>query len=241
MRDFITKKQFITTCIINGINTIFYFIGYSYGFDYRQLVFITIITLDFNSIYLFLTFICDLSIFVFNSEKLENMNDILRNKIAHVINPISYFVTFMFWVLIITGGIKDAFEDTIAIIYSIYAHFIISILIIIDLFVADHKRHYFSWITLIFIFVYVFLYLILLCVVTFKYDDPPYHFLEDIKIWALLLYFALFSVIIILCYFLQIYLMKIKYLYILKMKDVPQNYNEEINKVIQMTDISPEN
>ena len=35
--------------------------------------------------------------------------------------------------------------------------------------------------------------------------------------------------------------MKIKYQYILKIKDVPQNYNEEINKVIQMTDIIPEN
>ena len=75
MRDFITKKQFITTCIINGINTIFYFIGYSFGFDYTQLVYITIISLDCNSIYLFLTFICDLSIFIFNSEKLENMNE----------------------------------------------------------------------------------------------------------------------------------------------------------------------
>ena len=44
------------------------------------------------------------------------MNDILRNKIANVINPISYFVTFNFWLLIITGGIKDVFEDGISII-----------------------------------------------------------------------------------------------------------------------------
>ena len=39
MRESITKKQFITSFSINGINTIFYFYGYSFGFNHTKLVF----------------------------------------------------------------------------------------------------------------------------------------------------------------------------------------------------------
>ena len=241
MRESITKKQFIISCIINGINTIFYFYGYSFGFNYTKLVFLTIITLDFNCVYLFLSFISDFALFVFKSDILEIVNDFLRNSFCHIINPIEYMVNISFWILIIGGGIQGVFIDTLNTVYSIYSHLIITVLIIIDLFIAEHERHFFSWMTLSAIFVYISFYGILLCIVSFKFDSPPYIFLEKIKWWGFPLYVMLFSIILVSCYFLHIILMKIKYEYILNNKTNSANYNEEINKVIQMTDIIPKN
>lgn len=237
MRDSLTKKQFIIACIINGLNTFFYFFGFPFVFNFHKLIFLTMITLDLNCIYLFLSFICDISLFIFKSDRLEKMNDILRNKISNVINPISYLVTILFWFLVIFGGIINAFATAYKAIHSIYCHLIISIFLIIDIFIAEHKRHYFSWINLGIIFAYLIIYFIIACVATFKYDDPPYHFLESITFWPLLGCCILFSIIAILCYFFQILILKIKFVYILKIKDVPENYNEEINKVIQMSDM----
>ena len=150
-------------------------------------------------------------------------------------------VNISFWILIIGGGIQGVFIDTLNTVYSIYSHLIITVLIIIDLFIAEHERHFFSWMTLSAIFVYISFYGILLCIVSFKFDSPPYIFLEKIKWWGFPLYVMLFSIILVSCYFLHIILMKIKYEYILNNKTNSANYNEEINKVIQMTDIIPKN
>ena len=129
MRESITKKQFIIAYILNGLNTFFYFFGSPFAFNFHSFIFlITMITLDFNCIYLFLSFIYDLSLYVFKSDKLEKMNDILRNKV-NVLNPIS----FLFWFLVISGGITNAFITAYNTIHSIYCHFIISIFLIIDI------------------------------------------------------------------------------------------------------------
>ena len=116
MRTNITLSQFIVSCIINGLNSFFYFLAYEITFNYRFLVFLTIITLDFNSIYLFLSFICDISLFIFKSTKLEVLNNFLRNKLCHVANPISYTVTVLFWGIAAFGGMGDIFANFIFII-----------------------------------------------------------------------------------------------------------------------------
>ena len=102
MRNNITLKQFIISCIINVIN-FFYFLGYDFTLNYRSLIFLTIITLDFNTIYLLLSFICDISLFIFKSQKLEPLNDFMRNKVCQVANPLSYAVTILFWSLALFG------------------------------------------------------------------------------------------------------------------------------------------
>ena len=53
------------------------------------------------------SFICDISLFVFKSTKLEVLNDFMRNKICHIANPISYIVTILFWSLALFGGMGD--------------------------------------------------------------------------------------------------------------------------------------
>ena len=237
MRESISKKQFIIACVLNGLNTICYFFGLKFVINPHKYIFLTMITLDFNCIYLFLSFICDVSFYAFKSDKLEKMNDILRNKVSNVSNPISYMVTLLFWLLVISGGITEAFKTAYNTIHSIYCHFIISIFLIIDIFIADHLRHNFSWITAGIIIAYLIIYTIIASIATFKFNDPPYTFLETITFWPALGYSVLFIIVAVLCYFFQILLLKIKYKYILKEEEVPENYNEEINKVIQMSDL----
>jgi hypothetical protein len=213
-------------------NSFFFFLFYEVTFNYQFLIFLTIITLDFNSIYLFLSFICDISLFAFKSTKLEALNDFLRNKLCHVANPISYTVTVLFWGIAVFGGMGDIFADIMLTILNVYAHLLITIFVIIDIFIADHDNHSFSPIILAVIIIYMILYGILCGILTIKYDNPPYPFLKGISILPLLGIYAIFSLIFALCYFFQILLFKIKFKYIIKEdNDDTKNIREEINKI----------
>lgn len=230
MRTNITLSQFIVSCIINGLNSFFFFLFYEFTFDYRFLVFLTIITLDFNSIYLFLSFICDISLFIFKSAKLEVLNNFLRNKLCHVANPISYIVTVLFWGIAAFGGMGDIFADFMFILVNVYSHLLISIFVIIDIFIADHDNHSFSPIILVLIIVYMILYGILCGILTIKFDNPPYPFLKGINILSLIGIYAIFLIIAVLCYFFHILLFKIKFKYIIK-EDDTKELKDEINKI----------
>ena len=232
MRENITLNQFIVSCIINGLNSFFFFLSFEVTFDYHFLVFLTILTLDFNSIYLFLSFICDISLFIFKSTKLEVLNNFLRNKLCHVANPISYTVTVLFWGIAIFGGFGDIFTNFMFIVLNIYSHLLITIFVIIDIFIAEHDNHSFSPIILAIIILYMILYGILCGILTINFDNPPYPFLKGISIISLIGFYAIFSLIFVLCYFFHILLFKIKYKYIIKEdNDDTKNLKEEINKI----------
>ena len=230
MRESISLKQFIVSCIINVLNSFFYFLAYNVTLNYRFLVFLTILTLDFNSIYLFLSFICDISLFVFKSTKLEVLNDFMRNKICHIANPISYIVTILFWSLALFGGMGDIVGNVLFAVLNIYAHLLITIFVIIDIFIAEHENHTFSKIILAIIYIYMILYGILCGVLTLKFDSPPYPFLKGISIWGLLAYYSVFLVVTFLCYLLHLFIFKIKFKYIVK-EDNSSQLREEINKI----------
>ena len=232
MRTNITLSQFIVSCIINGLNSFFYFLAYNVTLNYRFLVFLTIITLDFNSIYLFLSFICDISLFIFKSTKLEVLNNFLRNKLCHVANPISYTVTVLFWGIAAFGGMGDIFADLMFIILNVYAHLLITIFVIVDIFIAEHDNHSFSPTILVIIIIYMILYGILCGILTIKFDNPPYPFLKGINLLSLIGIYAIFSLIFVSCYFFHILLFKIKFKYIIKEdNDDTKNIREEINKI----------
>ena len=232
MRINITLKQFIVSCIINGINLICVILAYQVIFDYRSLVYLTAITWDFNSIYLFLSFICDISLFIFKSTKLEKLNNFLRNILCHVANTISYAVTFLFWGLFALGGLGEFPSDLMVILLNIYAHLLISIIVIIDIFVAEHDNHSFSPKIMAAIIIYMILYGILCGILTINFDRPPYPFLKGINILKLIGFFAIFSVVFVLSYLFQILLIKIKFKCIIKEdNDDKTNLIEEINKI----------
>ena len=121
IRDSLNLFQFIITATTNVINTILFFIVHEFTLNYHSLKYLTSLTLYFNSTYLFLAFTCDVSFFIFSSNKLENFNYFLRYKFCNIINPISYLVFILFWILVAAGGIVDAFKTSLDTLFSIYA------------------------------------------------------------------------------------------------------------------------
>ena len=233
MRDSISKKEFMLSLLFNGINTISW-ISYTLyytvkGRELKTFIYLTMITWNFNSIYLLLSLICDINFFR-KSKKLEPMNNFLRNKFCNIINTMSFLVTVLYWTLLCFGGMRklNGFLDFLS---TFYFHFIISVLVILDIFNANHRRHKFSYITLIFCYVYLICYCIICSVSTWVFNTPPYPFLNGIKIYKALIYAAAFCVVLVLCYLFLILLYKIKYKYILKIED-----DEEINVDETLTD-----
>ena len=236
IRDSLNLFQFIITATTNFINTILFFIVHEFTLNYHSLKYLTSLTLYFNSTYLFLAFTCDVSFFIFSSNKLENFNYFLRYKFCNIINPISYLVFILFWILVAAGGIVDAFKTSLDTLFSIYAHLLITFFVIIDLFINDHDVHKFSWVTFGFILLYIFCYMIIILICRAN-DIYTYEFLENISIGGLIGYGILFMGISFLVYILHIFILQLKYKYIIKYKE-KQDFNEEVNKIIQMTDIS---
>ena len=236
VRESITLFQFIIISSINIVDTILFFLSYEFILTYHALKYLTNITLYFNTIYLFLSYICDISFFIFKSQKLEFLNYFLRYKFCNIINPISYLVFLMFWLLVAAGGILGAFKSSNDSLFSIYANLLINIFLIIDLFISDHDIHKFSLITLGFILLYDFCYMIII-IICREYNIYTYEFLENISSWVLFGYGILFLCFSFGSYYIHIFILQVKYKYIIKNKE-KQDFNDEINKIIQMSDLS---
>ena len=209
MNNLVTKKQFICSLILNGSNTVIWLYFFITTLKPKTFLFLTSISGDLNSIYLLLCLTCDISNFCFKSAKLESLNDFLRNKFSNVINPMSYLVTILFWGLFFMGGMDDM--DTLYyILFNIYEHIFITIFVILDIIIANHKRHYFSKIILLFLYLYLLVYGIICGLATFVYDNPPYPFLKKIKYYILIIYCIVFIFIMFLCYLLHLLIYKWK-------------------------------
>ena len=235
-RERITLLQLIITSLINGINIILFFVCYKFVFDFGSLKYLSNISLYLNTIYLFLACLCDVYFFFFKSTKLEKLNYFLRYKFCNIINPISYLVFILFWILVIAGGILRAFESPMKTLFSIYAHLLINIFIIFDLFINEHDIHKFSLINLLFILLYIFCYMIIIIICKIK-NIYTYEFLENIGVGGFVAYGILFIVFAVGCYFIHILILKVKYKYLIKNKE-KKDFNDEINKIIQMSDLS---
>ena len=210
MRKAITTKEFTLSCIFNGLNTIIWAYFFITTLTPKTFLFLTSISGDLNSIYLLLSLICDISYFCFNSEKLEILNNLLRNKVSNILNPMSYLVTILFWALFFMGGMDDM--DTLYdIIFNVYEHIFITLFVILDIIVSHHERHYFSKLTLLFIYIYLILYGVVCGVSTFVFDNPPYPFLKKIKTYVLIIYCIIFIFVTFICYLFHIFIYKMKY------------------------------
>lgn len=231
MRVSISKKEFVFSFIFNGINLILwpYFL-YDLIDRVTPLVALTHITYHFNSFYLHICFLSDISLYCLKSKKLEKLNDFMRNKYSPVINPLSYLVFSLYWILYAMGGMREM-DSFFYMIKSIYLHLIFTIIIIIDLFSANHNKQHFNKLNLFLCFVYLLLYFTLACISTYVLDFPPYPFLKDIKIIVLAIYCIFFIATLVLCYFFHIFLLYIKYKYIIKAEIDYYNNNlyEDIN------------
>ena len=210
MNNAITTKQFVGSLLLNGSNTIIWLYFFITTLKPKTFLFLTSINGDLNSIYLLLCLICDISNYCFSSVKLDCLKDFLRNKLSHIINTISYLVTILFWGLFLMGQMEDDMDTIYNIFFNIYEHIIITIIVILDIIIAEHQRHFFSKITLAFIYIYLFLYGIGCGIVTFVFDKAPYPFLQKLKYYIIIIYCINFIFIAFLCYLFHVFIYKMK-------------------------------
>lgn len=238
IRESITLWQFIATSIINIADTILFFLISKLILNFDALKHLTNISLFFNASYLFLAYICDICIFIFKSKKLEGFNYFLRYKFYNIINPISYLVLFFFSIFVLMEVIKNAFANHKMTLYSIYAHYLIPFFVLCDIFISEHDMHTFSWITYGFILLFNLIYIIIIIICQTN-KIYTYDFLKKISIFDHIMLANLFIGSSFGCYMLHIFIIHLKYKYIIKNKE-KQHFNEEINKIIQIGDVSKE-
>ena len=186
----VEKSQLITSIIINGGNT-FFLIYYIYDSFIHpiDLLHITRWSFFLNSLFTTICLFCDIIIYNIEKEesiidmnynlmidkdinkkeknlisKIKTLDDFNKNKYGVVCNTFCYFVSlgflFLFFfendIMQVSKSIKNLFN-------CIYHHFIIQIIIIINVFISERKKHFFSWVYLNIIFAVYILYIIIIC------------------------------------------------------------------------------
>ena len=223
MCRYIQKHKFIISFfIIFPINVTVTFYTSVYFHENFSIQFgdflISSIIIYLNFIYLFICFICDISFCC--TTKLRKLNNYTRNTLCHILNPLSYFRTIVAY---FDSYYKNKFyhEDEI----KFFCSFFSSIIVILDLFISNHKKHKFSskTISIISLFLIVLEFFYLITNHGYKYYEPPFSFLKNISFWSYIGLCFLSLVIIIPCYLLNIFIIAYKYKVFLEIQD---DFNE---------------
>jgi hypothetical protein len=233
----VQKSQLITSIIINGGNTFFllYYIYDSYVHPI-DLLHITRWSFFLNSIFTTICLICDIIIYHIEKEetsidmnynlmidkdinkkeknlmsRIKTLDDFNKNKYGIVCNTFCYFVSlgflFLFFfendIMQVSKSIKNLFN-------CIYHHFIIQIIIIINVFISERKKHFFSWFYLNIIFAVYILYIIIICFEKYFLGINAYFFMRDKTNLFLFFCFIFSSLFLFLCYLLNMYIINFR-------------------------------
>lgn len=227
MRKSISLKELIFSVICNGINSIIYTCYiYTIFVDLTQFLYLTRISCHLNSISLLLCLISDIILYFGKETVFENIQDQIRNNISPVINPVSYLTMFGFWLFFLIARDKP-WNDTRDFMSDFYIHFIINIIITIDLFIANHNRERFNWKNLIYTYIYLTLYGIIFCVTYFHFKYKIYPLADMLNEWQMFLMALCLYVILTLSYCMYVLFSYIKYKYIIEDTDIDY-YNNKL-------------
>ena len=239
MRTKISLIQFLISLII----AIYVFIMLLYiditSFSFSQFLFMTMWNFYISTIYLVVVSLCDFSLFVFRSHKLEKINVIFRENLSPAFTALTYLVTFTFWVMIFPI-IKNGNSDyNISLYFDLYVHLFLTIFQTIDLFLSYRKnkgiviKYDFSIAAFI-----MGMYSILTLVLIYGYNIPIYPFLKNMTWYKCIGEFILFQIMIFVFYLMHVGLLKLKYklkVFILTDKDekqkLPDNEQDNIQSV----------
>ena len=229
----VNKEQLIISIIFNGENILF-FIYYIYDSYFHQidLLHITRWSYFLNSIFTTICLICDIIIYILEKEETEiDMNyklmiekekkdckyyiklidDWNKNKYGNISNSLGYFVSVGFWCLFFFGNNIMQISQSIKNVFNcIYHHIIIQIIIIINIFISDRKKHYFSWFYFGIIFFIYFIYCIFIGIAKYYYQKNAYYFMYDKSKLFLFFCFVFSGVFLFLSYLLNIFILDIK-------------------------------
>ena len=221
MRDKISLIQFLISLII-GIYTFIMIIYINIiFFSPSQLLFMTMWNFHISSIYLIILAICDFSLFVLKSNKLEKINEILREHLSPGFTAITYLVTFTFWVMIFPVLISEGNPNFGMNLYlNLYLHLFLTIFETIDIFLSyrKNKRIIIKYDFLVAAII-MGMYAILTLILIFGFNMPVYPFLNNMTWYKAIGELLLFEIIAFLFYLVHVGLIKLKFkfkFYILK-------------------------
>ncbi len=210
MFENVSRKQFFFSLLFNvpiniAILPLLYII---YLHEHIKLSYflLTNYTLLLNTIYLFLCLICDMTLAC--SNKLMSFNNLMRDKICHIINPLSFFQTIL---VIMVSFQKFSYSHIFLYYGTCGGHILSNLTIIIDIFVAQHEIYHFSSehisIISIILIIYEIIYAI---IISFDKNNIIFSFLKNVDTLTYIFYCFLSMILILLFYLFHIYLFKYK-------------------------------
>ena len=214
MRKQISFFQFFLSLAIGlyaFIMIIYFDLNY---FNPKQFLFMTIWNFYLSTLYLVIVSICDFSLYIFKSKKLENINAIFRENLSPAFTSLTYLVTFTFWVMIYPVLLKRGDKNFGLTTYiNVYVHLILTVLQTIDIFFSYRKNKgiLIKYDFLVGAFI-MGVYSILILIVVFIFDFPIYPFLNNMTWYKAIAEFILFQSMIFIFYLIHVGLIKLKYI-----------------------------
>ena len=211
---------------------------YSYSF-YSFLIHLTMWSFIFNTFYLIFILIIDSFLFFKNKNTLEKFNKIIRNSIASIIYPFCLTISIGFWGIIVIGLLfkfdsflsKGTSITAKRVIVNLYYHFIITIIMGLDLFFTEREKINFNKITFLAINIIFCLYGTIVCIDKYYFGNYAYVFMENISIIGLI--GTGVGIYALLCGSYFLYIILVNKLNKYQIEDIPMEEEEEENKLVR--------
>ena len=185
---------------------------FMYGAGLKNFAYLTSWTLLMNSTYLLINLIADTFFFFSKKSTLEFLHIFSREKIAPVVNSFTYMVFISFWGMASMGSSVMKFPlDFASILKNIYQHGLITVFVMLDVFLYEHKKSKFELINIALLFIIFILYGTSAAISIYEFDFFPYPFMEGASFPRLCIYGGILFLFVILGYFIHIGLNKLKY------------------------------
>ena len=238
MREKISFIQFLFSSIIGLYALIMIIYINIIFFSPTQLLFMTMWNCHISTIYLIILAICDFSLFVLKSNKLEKINEFFRERLSPGFTAITYLVTFTFWAIIFPVLINEGDSNFgIGLYLNLYVHLFLTILQTVDIFLSYRKNKgiiiKYDFLVAAFI---MGMYAILTLILVFGFNTPVYPFLNNMTWYKAIGEILIFEIMIFLFYLVHVGLIKLKFkckIYILKEeeeeKDKLPEYEQDKN------------
>lgn len=221
----------INLFVITIINTIVFIFAIMAKLKYPYL-FLTMWSFYANSIYLIAILICDISAYFFNSNKLDSVNNFMRNVYSKYSIPLSYTVTFLYWLLVLLGEQFIKWKaGPMVIFFQVYLHGIISFILLFEVLQRqqNNKQHWSYWDILILSIIILF-YSIALMIGKYVQDFNPYQFMQYASWRQLITPLILLEVSAINSYQVHLFFLKLKLNYSGEEKEYEIEINSDIVK-----------
>lgn len=240
MRE-IPKNRLILYIGINFMN-MFLFFGPLFVSNRPLRYFLTFWTYWANSIYFLTITICDGCMYYCKNNSLERINNFFRNIYSRYSFTFSYGVTILYWLLFFLGPkflyVRPGF---IPFLFHIYYHGGFTSILLLDLYLNEHKNIKWSFKEIIILSSFFFAYAFVAGYAKFGINFIPYAFMENASIKQLITGAFIIYIIFLNSYQIHLYLLKLKNTNKKNgsnVRDVAEAISEEKKQNVEFAEIS---